>query len=60
MKLLQERAFRIGLIVTGVLLPFDADASGSIPAPEPVSLTLLTVGAAGLRAAAWIHRHKDK
>ena len=59
-KLLQERAFRIGLVVTGVLAPFDANASGSIPAPEPVSLTLLAVGAAGLGAAAWIHRHKDK
>jgi hypothetical protein len=43
-----------------VLLPFDVNASGSIPAPEPVSLTLLAVGAAGLGAAAWIHRHKDK
>jgi hypothetical protein len=57
---LQERAIRIGLIITGVLLPFDVNASGSIPAPEPVSLTLLAVGAAGLGAAAWIHRHKDK
>ena len=58
MKLLQERAFRIGLVVTGVFLPFEANASGSIPAPEPVSLTLLVVGAAGLGAAAWIHRNK--
>ena len=48
---LQERAIRIGLIITGVLLPFDVNASGSIPAPEPVSLTLLAVGAAGLGAA---------
>ena len=60
MKLLQDSAFRMGLVVTGVFLPFDANASGSIPAPEPVSLTLLAVGAAGLGAAAWIHRHKDK
>ena len=57
---LKDSAFLLGLVVPGVLMPLQASASGSIPAPEPVSLTLLAVGAAGVGAAAWIHRRKDK
>ena len=61
MRLFKDCSFFIALLVTGVLLPLQAYAS---PAPngvpEPVSLTLLAVGAAGVGAAAWIRRRKDK
>ena len=60
MKSLQERAFVIGLVATGLLLPSQASASQPTSAPEPVSLALLAVGAAGLGAAAWIRGRKDK
>ena len=61
MKLFNDCSFFIALLVTGVLLPFRAYAS-SAPngVPEPVSLALLAVGAAGVGAAAWIRRRKDK
>jgi hypothetical protein len=53
MKLLKSSAFLMGLLVTGVLLPFQANATGSVGVPEPVSLALLAAGAAGVGAAAW-------
>jgi PEP-CTERM motif len=62
MKLLKSPVFLMGLLVTGVLLPFQAYASAppTNGVPEPVSLALLAIGAAGVGAAAWIRRSKDK
>jgi len=60
MRLLQEGAFLIALVVTAVLLPFQAYASQPAPAPEPLSLALLATGIAGLGAAEWIRRRKNK
>lgn len=52
MKLLKSTAFLIGLLLAGVLLPFQANASAPVGVPEPVSLALLAAGAAGVGAAA--------
>jgi len=61
MKLLKASTFALGMVATGVLLPLQAYASnGPAPVPEPVSLALLAIGAAGVGAAAWIRRRKDK
>ena len=60
MKLLKSPAFLMGILVIGVLLPVQANATGSVGVPEPVSLALLAVGAAGVGAAAWIRRRKDR
>ena len=57
----RDCAFSIGLLVMGVLLPSQAFATTPTqPVPEPVSLALIAVGAAGVGAAAWIRRRKDK
>ena len=60
MKLFKHLAFGIGLFGTAVGLPLQAHASPPTTVPEPVSLALLAVGAAGVGAAAWIRRHRDK
>jgi len=62
MKLLKDCAFvLIGLVLTTGLLPLQAYATTPPNGvPEPVSLALLAVGAAGVGAAAWIRRRKDK
>ena len=61
MKFVKNCSVIVGLIATGVLLPFEAHATASpIGVPEPVSLALLAVGAAGVGAAALIRRGKDK
>ena len=62
MKLLKDCAFLlIGLVLTTGFLPLQAYATTPPNGvPEPVSLALLAVGAAGVGAAAWIRRRKDK
>jgi hypothetical protein len=60
MKFPKDSAFLISAIATAVLLPLQANATTPVGVPEPVSLTLLAVGAAGVGAAAWIRRRKDK
>ena len=61
MKLLRDSACVLGLVATGVLLPLQAYATQvPVGVPEPVSLALLAAGAAGVGAAAWIRRRKDK
>ena len=62
MKLLKDCALLLlGLVLTTVLLPLQAYATTPPNGvPEPVSLALLAVGAAGVGAAAWIRRRKDK
>ena len=61
MTFYQNRIFFFAFLVIGVFLPLHANATvpnGSVP--EPVSLALLAVGAAGVGAAALIRRRKDK
>ena len=61
MNLLKNSSFLIGLVGTALFLPGQANATiNNVSIPEPVSMALLAVGAAGLGGAAWIRARKNK
>jgi MYXO-CTERM domain-containing protein len=59
-KVLKDNGLLFALFVTGLLVPAQAHASVNVSVPEPVSLTLLATGLAGLGAAELIRRRRNK